>query len=139
MQVFDAISYRKGASILRMLSTFVGFSKFMDGVALYLKQHRFGNATTVDLWKALTTVLHEQTDQETVLQQQTPAYHLPELMFNWTRYSGFPVVSVHFEEGANRVRLSQRPFGSSHRETGVLWQIPLQVTCAHCVGLPPCA
>lgn len=38
-EVFDAISYSKGASVLRMLSEIVGEKEFLKGVSIYLKEH----------------------------------------------------------------------------------------------------
>ncbi|CAI2171506.1 16013_t:CDS:10 [Funneliformis geosporum] len=52
-QVFDAISYYKGASVIRMLSTYLGEKVFLSGIRRYLKLHAFSNASTDDLWKAL--------------------------------------------------------------------------------------
>lgn len=36
-EIFDLISYRKGASLIRMLVNFVGESVFRDGVSHYLE------------------------------------------------------------------------------------------------------
>ena len=52
-QLFDAISYSKGASILRMLEHFLGSEPFRQGLHLYLSSHEYGNAQTEDLWSAL--------------------------------------------------------------------------------------
>uniref|UniRef100_A0A8C1PUR8 Aminopeptidase n=1 Tax=Cyprinus carpio TaxID=7962 RepID=A0A8C1PUR8_CYPCA len=51
--VFDAISYNKGASILRMLEDLLGRDTFRDGCRRYLKNYPFQNAKTADFWKAL--------------------------------------------------------------------------------------
>ena len=53
-QIFDAISYYKGASVIRMLSSWLGVETFLSGVRLYIRRHKLGNATTTDLWKALS-------------------------------------------------------------------------------------
>ena len=53
-QTFDAISYYKGANVIRMLSAFLGEEVFLSGVRKYLKDHEYGNANTDDLWKALS-------------------------------------------------------------------------------------
>jgi aminopeptidase 2 len=37
-----------------MLSHFLGEEKFLSGVKRYLKQHLYSNASTNDLWKALS-------------------------------------------------------------------------------------
>lgn len=41
-QVFDAISYRKGCSVIRMLSNHLGVELFLSGVSDYLKAHSYG-------------------------------------------------------------------------------------------------
>ena len=53
-QIFDAISYLKGSSAIRMLSGHLGVETFLLGVSNYLKAHAYGNATTNDLWAALS-------------------------------------------------------------------------------------
>ena len=53
-QIFDHISYLKGSSVIRMLSSHLGEKVFLQGVADYLKKHQFSNATTNDLWDALS-------------------------------------------------------------------------------------
>ncbi|MCJ1249998.1 hypothetical protein MMC30_007224 [Trapelia coarctata] len=53
-QIFDAISYLKGSSVIRMLSGHLGVEVFLNGVSDYLKAHAYGNATTNDLWVALS-------------------------------------------------------------------------------------
>ncbi|RIB16976.1 hypothetical protein C2G38_2142835 [Gigaspora rosea] len=47
-------SYFKGASVIRMLSNFIGENIFLAGIRRYLKRHEYSNASTDDLWKALT-------------------------------------------------------------------------------------
>ena len=37
-----------------MLSTFLGEEVFLSGVRRYLKKHKYGNASTDDLWKSLS-------------------------------------------------------------------------------------
>lgn len=41
-QIFDAISYLKGSSVIRMLSSHIGVDVFLSGVAEYLKKHAYG-------------------------------------------------------------------------------------------------
>lgn len=40
-QIFDHISYLKGSSVIRMLSTHLGRETFLRGVAQYLKSHAY--------------------------------------------------------------------------------------------------
>jgi aminopeptidase N len=51
--IFDAISYAKGNSVLRQLVTWLGDETFLAGVNAYLTRHRFGNATLGDFVAAL--------------------------------------------------------------------------------------
>ena len=53
IQRFDAITYQKGARVLRMLERYLGEDTFRTGVRTYLSRHREGNATAADFWRAL--------------------------------------------------------------------------------------
>ncbi|UOE45306.1 aminopeptidase N [Agromyces larvae] len=46
---FDAITYDKGASVLKQLVAWVGLDAFLRGVGAYLSRHGGGNATLRDL------------------------------------------------------------------------------------------
>lgn len=41
------------ATVLRMLSKFVGEDKFLKGVSLYLKKHMYSNTVSRDLWEGI--------------------------------------------------------------------------------------
>src|SRR5437764_2289340 len=45
---FDAITYNKGACVLRQLVAYVGQETFLRGVQRYIKQRQYGNATLAD-------------------------------------------------------------------------------------------
>ena len=46
---FDAITYEKGAAVVRMIEHYLGADAFRDGIRLYMKKHREQNATADDL------------------------------------------------------------------------------------------
>lgn len=52
-QVFDGITYAKGAAVLRQLVAWVGEKEFFAGAALLFKDRAFSNATLDDLLGAL--------------------------------------------------------------------------------------
>ncbi|KFZ16053.1 hypothetical protein V501_02425 [Pseudogymnoascus sp. VKM F-4519 (FW-2642)] len=52
-QIFDAISYLKGSSLMRMIHSYLGEGDFMAGVQHYLKKYAYANTTTMDLWESL--------------------------------------------------------------------------------------
>ena len=47
---FDAISYDKGASIIRMMADFMGDKSFCKGIAAYLRKFKYSNADKVPSW-----------------------------------------------------------------------------------------
>lgn len=53
-QIFDAISYYKGASCIRMLSSYLGLEVFLKGIRRYMQKHAYKNTSTEDLWAALS-------------------------------------------------------------------------------------
>ncbi|KAK8862013.1 peptidase family M1-domain-containing protein [Apiospora arundinis] len=91
-QIFDAISYFKGCSTLRMLANHVGEKQFLKGVSIYLKKHAYGNARTEALWAGLT----EATGTD-----------VASLMSNWITKIGFPLLTVAEEPGQISVRQSR--------------------------------
>jgi aminopeptidase N len=52
--VFDAITYDKGASVLNQLSHYIGRENFRIGVSNYLKQHSWDNTDLADFMSALS-------------------------------------------------------------------------------------
>ncbi|KAL4801543.1 peptidase family M1-domain-containing protein [Aspergillus unguis] len=113
-QIFDHISYLKGSSVIRMLSTHLGRETFLRGVAQYLKTHAYGNATTNDLWSALSQASNQDVNS---------------FMDPWIRKIGFPVVSVSEETGQLDIR--QNRFLSTGdakpEEDQTTWWIPLGI------------
>jgi aminopeptidase N/puromycin-sensitive aminopeptidase len=51
-EMFDGITYEKGAAVIRMLEAYVGAETFRKGVNAYLAAHANGNATSSDFWQA---------------------------------------------------------------------------------------
>lgn len=52
--VFDAITYGKGASVLKQLAHFVGPDDYRAGVSNYLKKHSYSNTRLVDFVGAIS-------------------------------------------------------------------------------------
>jgi aminopeptidase N len=111
-QIFDHISYLKGSSVIRMLSAHIGEEKFLLGVSNYLKAHQYANATTNDLWSALSEVSGQDVNA---------------FMDFWIRKIGFPVITVAEEPGQiavkqNRFLMTGDP---KPEEDETTWWIPL--------------
>ena len=119
-EIFDAISYSKGSSILRMLEEYLGEEIFRLGLSSYLSEHRFGNAQTKDLWAALEKVSGKPVSS---------------LMNTWVRQPGYPVIyaTVERDERTPTVMLSQHRFLYDHLLTNstpedTTWQIPVSIS-----------
>ncbi|EPE34977.1 Metalloproteases (zincins), catalytic [Glarea lozoyensis ATCC 20868] len=111
-QVFDAISYLKGSSTIRMLATHLGQETFLKGVSNYLKAHAYGNATTNDLWSALS----EASGQD-----------INSLIDPWVRKIGFPVLTVAEEPGQIGIKQSRYLSTGDVKpdEDTTTWWVPL--------------
>ncbi len=110
-ELFDEISYGKGASILRMIEAYIGPDKFQKGVANYLQQFRFSNAAGRDLWTHL---------------QQASGTDVNRIMQAWIGQAGYPIVTVSFSNG--KLNLEQERFllaGGIEKQT---WPIPVTMT-----------
>mmetsp|Transcript_115080 Transcript_115080/g.245862 ORF Transcript_115080/g.245862 Transcript_115080/m.245862 type:complete len:882 (+) Transcript_115080:55-2700(+) len=91
-EVFDAISYCKGASVIRMAHAFLGASDFQKGLRDYFARHKYGNTETLDLWAAWGGASGKP---------------VTELMASWTEQMGFPLLKVTgFEMGADSATLT---------------------------------
>jgi alanyl aminopeptidase len=122
---FDGITYSKGASVLAMLSSFMGPEHFQAGIRQYLRAHARGNATTADLVAALTA------------EGRNP--NAAPILESFTTQAGIPLVSFGAIECGEdqghpfaRVAVSQsryRPLGSS-AEASATWSVPVCVTHA---------
>ncbi len=117
-QIFDSISYSKGASIIRQLVTFLGEDTFRTGLRAYLQEHKYGNARTNDLWSALA---------------KASGQPVSEIMNTWTRVIGYPVVSVKVADSGDNylVELTQNRFlltgDCTEVEDKTIWSIPLRL------------
>lgn len=119
-EIFDGITYNKGASIIRMIEDFIGEDNFQAGVTAYLKANEFSNADSNDLLKHLEGKISEDVNA---------------IVNTWIRQKGLPVVSV--EKVNNNFRLTQKRFlidpDSEDKETVASefhykWSIPITYT-----------
>jgi len=117
-EIFDAISYSKGASVIRMLVSVLGLDAFQEGLRAYLKKHKYSNALSDDLWEALTTASGEDVKS---------------LMNTWTRATGYPVLSLSLaDDGDSIIGMQQRFFATGPTsEDTELWMIPLGCFGSH--------
>ncbi len=112
-EIFDAISYDKGASILLMLERYVGEAAFRDGLKRYLDLHRYGNACGDDLWDAIG---------------DASGLPVKPMMHTWIHRSGFPVLEA--DRDGTQINLRQGRFQyEAGRDAGdATWHIPVSAS-----------
>jgi aminopeptidase 2 len=93
-----------------MIASFIGNDVFFKGMCAYLERHKYGNAVTIDLWRAL----EEASNQPVV-----------KFMIPWTKHVGFPIVQLS-DDGALEI---SRFLGSGPEKVEVdepsRWPIPV--------------
>ncbi len=122
-EIFDAVSYSKGASIIRMLAHYIGETNFKNGLRHYLKKHKYSNTVTKDLWSSL---------------EKVSGMPVAQVMKNWTSKGGHPLVTVSEEikkeKGVIKTSIlcSQSRYYSSgvsakKEKDTTIWNVPLSI------------
>ncbi|HEX9268626.1 MAG TPA: M1 family metallopeptidase, partial [Candidatus Limnocylindria bacterium] len=116
LQRFDAISYQKGATVLRMIEAYLGEATFQRGVGLYLERFRESNATAADFWRALDDASGQDVTR---------------IASTWIAEPGHPVVELRLLD-ATHVALRQRRFflDPDAPHSAQRWPVPLVVRTA---------
>ncbi|KAJ8380417.1 hypothetical protein SKAU_G00011950 [Synaphobranchus kaupii] len=130
-EMFDSVSYEKGASVLLMLNSVLSEEKFQNGITAYLNTYKSKNTGNDDLWNSLSQVAKL-------------SFNVSDMMDTWTLQKGFPLVTV--KRNGTRVKLSQEHFllsvdsGNSTAKpvSSNLWHIPLTYVNDSCSLGPEC-
>ena len=77
-----------------MLVDFLGNDAFATGVRRYLQRHKYGNASTGDLWRALS---------------EASGIDVAEMMTSWTKQVGYPAVTLDGTSTVRQVRQRAPP------------------------------
>mmetsp|Transcript_26571 Transcript_26571/g.62089 ORF Transcript_26571/g.62089 Transcript_26571/m.62089 type:complete len:891 (+) Transcript_26571:103-2775(+) len=114
-EVFDHISYFKGASVIRLAHEVLGHEAFKTGLQNYMKKHQYGNTETSDLWAAWSEASGLPVDK---------------IMASWTEQMGYPMVEVtafKIEGTVAKLTLAQSWFLSSGESPpdGRTWSLPV--------------
>uniref|UniRef100_A0A672ZCZ4 Aminopeptidase n=1 Tax=Sphaeramia orbicularis TaxID=375764 RepID=A0A672ZCZ4_9TELE len=73
IEMFDTLTYCKGAAVIRMLASVVGEEDFQRGIRMYLSQFQYKNVDQDDLWD--------------------------NILKTWTLQTGFPVLTINTTSG----------------------------------------
>ena len=112
-EIFDAVSYSKVASIIRMLADFLGERDFRDGLRHYLKKHQYANAATDDLWRAF---------------EEVSGKPVKNMMKHWTGKPGYPVLRVSDKDKSFEIhqhRFFSSALSRKNNKDKTMWPLPL--------------
>lgn len=143
-EMFDTVSYDKGACVLHMLRHFLTDGVFQSGIVRYLHKYSYRNAKNQDLWDSLSNTCSEEdfiSGKHCYSSEQSfkNAYlfagehlDLTSMMNTWTLQKGIPLVTVKRtgprlllrQDRFLKTVLPSDPLWSSLQE-GYLWHIPL--------------
>lgn len=112
-QIFDAISYNKGSSIIKMIENWLGPKNFQQGLVKYIDKYKGSNAVTKNLWDSLNTVTAKAFAN----------YSVSEGMDPWTKRPGFPYVRV--VDLGTHLELTQERFTLGYEIEDEPWPIPI--------------
>ncbi|XP_053726142.1 endoplasmic reticulum aminopeptidase 1b [Synchiropus splendidus] len=142
-EMFDDVSYDKGACILNMLRDFLTHEAFEIGIIRYLKRFSYQNTVSSHLWESLSDICdfdvqyeggkkHKDFCSKRNTQPGASKWFSDDqldvkaIMDTWTLQEGVPLVTVAVK--GREVRLSQERFLKTDNTSlteGFLWQIPL--------------
>ncbi|WP_297514958.1 M1 family metallopeptidase [uncultured Caulobacter sp.] len=115
-QAFDAITYQKGESVIRMLESYVGHDAWRDGVRAYMKKHAHGNTVTDDLWREVEAAAKKP---------------ITDIAHDFTLQPGVPLITVSGQNcaaGKTTLTLTQGEFSKDMPgKKPLAWRVPVTV------------
>jgi tricorn protease interacting factor F2/3 len=109
-QIFDEISYGKGATLLGMLEAYLGEDAFRKGLTEYLNRFCYSNASTADLWDAFARAGNKPVGP---------------MIDPWLDRPGLPSLRAREVDGG--VELTQRRFSYHGATDDPPWWIPMTI------------
>ena len=115
-EIFDAISYSKGGSLIQMLNKVIGDISFQGGLVLYMQKFAYNNTDSKDLfgcWDELS-----------------PKFNVTDFMTFWITNKGYPYISASVSENNNHefdLTIEQKHFSfvDNDKTSDTVWPIPL--------------
>uniref|UniRef100_A0A8C3TEH8 Aminopeptidase n=1 Tax=Chelydra serpentina TaxID=8475 RepID=A0A8C3TEH8_CHESE len=103
-EMFDTVSYDKGACILKMLQDFLSEAVFQKGIIHYLKKYSYRNAKNDDLWNSManassvlwvnqisSSLMSSLFSQSCIHNHMGKLTEIEEMMNTWTLQKGIPL------------------------------------------------
>ena len=113
---FDAITYEKGAAVIKQLVAAIGDDAFRLGLQRYFDRHAWGNASLADFLDALGQAAGQPLEDWARLWLQTPS--LNTIGVRWSQADG-RITSLDVDQGAPSEHPTLRPHATT---LGLVWQ-----------------
>ncbi len=114
-EMFDSVSYAKGAMVLRMLDLWIGRAEMKKALKAYLEKHALGNATSDDFFAAVFA----STKKEKELKPFKEA---------WLKKKGYPVIFPEFNYSGGSVTITVRQLPVHADEKGpFVFKLPVVI------------
>lgn len=97
---YTSTIYEKGAEIIRIYETLLGFQGFRKGMELYFKRHDGTAVACEDFWKAMFDA--NTTNYQEITKNSIPMRRL----FNWYHQPGTPRVSISYQWNKNNQQMT---------------------------------
>ncbi len=105
------IIYDKGASVIRVLSDYLGEEKFKLGIKSYMEKFQFDISNTAQFWETFEEATGEP---------------ITEFAKSWVHQEGYPYVTARRE--GNLLKIEQSRFTFLELESETLWLLPISYT-----------
>ncbi|XP_014652500.1 PREDICTED: endoplasmic reticulum aminopeptidase 1 isoform X1 [Ceratotherium simum simum] len=138
-EMFDDVSYAKGACILNMLRDYLSADAFKSGIVQYLQKYSYKNTKNEDLWNSMANICPTDSAQRmdgfcsrgqhsssSLQHWRQEGLDVKTMMNTWTLQKGFPLITITVR-GRN-VHMKQEHYMKGQGdapETGYLWHVPL--------------
>lgn len=105
-ELFDDVSYEKGACILNMLREYLSADAFKSGIVQYLQKYSYKNTRNEDLWNSMASICPADGTQGmdgfcSNGQRSSLSSHwrregldVKTMMDTWTLQKGFPMITI---------------------------------------------
>ena len=113
VEMFDGITYQKGAAVLSMLESYVGEAAFQKGIHKYLTEHSLANATAADFWTAISA--------------EAKGAPVPAIMQRFVFQPGYPQLDVRISADKKSASITQYRQLKTGEDKGdsALWLVPV--------------
>ncbi|KAG8511649.1 Endoplasmic reticulum aminopeptidase 1, partial [Galemys pyrenaicus] len=137
-EMFDDVSYEKGACILNMLRDYLGADTFKSGIVQYLQKYSYKNTKNEDLWNSIASICPSDGTQgmegfcsrgehsSSSSHWRQEGLDVKTMMNTWTLQKGFPLITITVRGKNVHMRQEHYMKGADDAsETGYLWHVPL--------------